>query len=239
MFDTGLMVERATLDPELLAKIKPVTLAGERTLPVPAALSTLFPWGGLQRGTTLAVDGPAGWSLAMALLAEALGDEGWLAIVGVPDFNLVAAADYGIRLDRVLVVQDPGVGRWGTVVATLLESVEVVAVAPTSTVGAKDVRRLTARAREQESILLHLDGGARWPTMADLTLSADVAGWEGLGMGHGHLQARRVTISASGRRGAAASRSVPVLLPGPGGAMAPVPTGLADLAAPAAAPVFA
>lgn len=206
------------LDPELVAKIRPVTLAGERTLPVPDVLTSLFPWGGIQRGTSLAVAGIGSWSLAMAVAAEALGAEGWLAVVGVPDLNLVAAADLGLRLDRVLMVEDPGPGRWATVVATLLESVEIVAVAPTQRVGSIDRRRLAARVREQESVLLHLDGGRHWPSVVDLTLTTDVEQWDGIGQGHGRLQARRVRVGATARRGGSdGADGVSVWLPGPDG----------------------
>ncbi len=117
---------RPELDPDILAKIKPVTLAGQRTVPVPEALSPLFPWGGLPRGSDVVVKGPGSWSLAMAMWAAALGDEGWLAIVGLPDLSLVAAGELGVRLDRVLVVDTPGAGQWATVVAPLLEAVDIV-----------------------------------------------------------------------------------------------------------------
>ncbi len=213
--------ERPELDPDLLAKIKPVTLAGQRTVPVPEPLAPLFPWGGLPRGVDVMVKGPGSWSLAMAMWAEALGAEGWLAVVGVPDLHLVAAAELGVRLDRVLVVETPGTAQWATVIAALLEAVDIVAVAPTAKVGRRDARRLVARAREQESLLFHLDGGAQWPEAADVVLAtSNDSDWDGLGWGHGYLRERVVTVEGSGRRAHARTRSVTVTLPGPDGRLA-------------------
>ena len=224
---------RPALDPAILAKIKPVTLAGQRTVPVPEPLTPLFPWGGMPRGVDVVMKGPGSWSLAMAMWAEALGAEGWLAVVGVPDLNLVAAAELGVRLDRVLVVETPGGSQWATVVAALLEAVDVVAVAPTANVGRREARRLVARAREQESLLFHLDGGIGWPEAADIVLSVEPNdartigidesdGWTGLGWGHGHLRSRSATVIANGRRSQAQARSVTVLLPDQSGRLSPL-----------------
>lgn len=203
---------RERLDPEVLAKLKPVTLSGEQRLDVPEELSALFPWGGIQRGWSVAVEGNGAWSLAMSMLGVALGEEGWLAVVGVPSFNVAAAAGLGMRLDRMLLVEEPGPGRWGTVVATLLESVDAVAIAPTMRVGVRDQRRLTARAREQGSIIVHLDGAETWPTAPDITLSVENQRWDGIGDGHGHLRDRRVSIRSTGRRTGAMSAPVDLAL---------------------------
>ncbi len=226
---------RPELAPEVLARIAPVTLAGQRIVPVPDVLSPLFPWGGLPRGLDLAVRGPGAWSLALSLWGGALGPEGWLAVVGVPDLNLVAAADLGIRLDRVLVVETPGSGQWATVVAALLEAVDIVAVAPTARVGRRDARRLIARARERESILFHLDGAKHWPEAPDLVLttrpdpgvSTDPMGvpvWQGMGLGHGYLRSRVLAVESTGRRAHGRPRSAMVTLPDPQGRLAPAPT---------------
>lgn len=222
---------RPELDPDVLAAIKPVTLAGERLVAIPEPLASLFPWGGLPRGVDVAVKGPGSWSLALAMWAEALGDEGWVAVVGVPELSLVAAADHGLRLDRVLVVETPGAGQWATVVAALLEAVDIVAVAPTGAVGRRDARRLVARAREQESILFHLDGARHWPEASDVVLTATPAddAWQGLGWGHGYLRGRVMQIEGSGRRAHARVRSVAVALPGPTGRIEAVPEPLAPV----------
>ena len=214
--------ERPVLAPDLVEKIQPINLSGQRVLPVPDVLTPLFPWGGIQKGTSLGVGGSGGWSVAMAIMAEALGAEGWLAIVGAPDVGLVAAAEFGVRLDRVLVVETPPLHQWSSVVASLLEAVDVVAIAPEGRVGQRDARRLHARAREQASILLHLDGAVTWPTAVDVGLDVTVDRWLGLGWGHGHLQARQATVTSTGRRSAARPVSVKVWLPGPDGRLGEV-----------------
>lgn len=238
MFDTGRMSLRASivmpsalshdggrpeLSAELLAKIKPANLSQDRLLEVPEPLRPLFPAGGLQRGWSVGLGGHGSWGVAMALLATGLGDQGWVAVVGLPNFNLVAAASYGLRLDRVILVEEPGPGRWAAVIATLLEAVDVVVVAPQTRVGARDARRLVGRAREQESILFHLDGGATWPTALNLSLVTSDLRWDGLGQGHGHLRSRQLTIKAQGRRGGARVASVDVLLPNAEGKLASAP----------------
>jgi len=214
--------ERPALAPEVIEKLQPLNLSGQRVLPVPEVLQPLFPWGGIQKGTSLAVGGNGGWSLAMAIMAEALGAEGWLALVGAPDAGLVAAAEFGVRLDRVLVVETPPLHQWPTVVASLLEAVDVVAIAPDGRVGPRDARRLQARAREQGSILLHLDGATTWPTAVDLTLGVASVRWEGLGWGHGCLRSRRATVVSTGRRSAAKQTTAEVWLPGPNGKLGAV-----------------
>lgn len=212
------------LPEELIGRLAPLTLATNRVLPVPDALLPLFPWGGIQRGWSVGVAGAGAWSLAFALWAEALGSEGWVAVVGVPDLGLAAAAELGVRLDRVVLVQTPPADQWSTVVSSALDAFDVVAVAPTAQVSPRDARRLSARAREREAVLFHLDGGRTWPSALDLTLHTQVEetlGWAGLGRGHGYLQGRRVSIDAVGRR-TGRPRSLAVLLPDARGRLAAI-----------------
>jgi hypothetical protein len=219
---------------ELADRLAPVTLATDRLLPVPEMLKPLFPWGGIQRGWSMGVAGIGAWSLAMALWAEALGPDGWVAIVGLPDVGLAAAAELGVRLDRLVLVEPPPAGQWAAVVASLVDAFELVAVAPVAPVAARDARRLVARVREREAVLFHLDGGGSWPTALDLTLTSRIeTGWEGLGRGHGHLRSRCLAIDAIGRR-TGRPRSVSVLLPGPHGRLAG-PPGMASQPVPALA----
>ena len=74
-------------------------------LPVVAPLARLLPAGGLRRGTTVAVAaGPAATSLLWAVLVEASAGGAWVGVVGRPDLGLVAAAEAGMRLDRLALV---------------------------------------------------------------------------------------------------------------------------------------
>src|SRR5215218_8581927 len=86
---------------------KPVTLAGERSLPVLDALGALLP-DGIRRGATATVEGgPGSTSLALALGAAASQAGSWVGIVGAPSLGLLAAAELGIAPERTLVVADP------------------------------------------------------------------------------------------------------------------------------------
>ena len=78
-------------------------------LPVVAPLARLLPAGGLRRGTTVAVAaGPAATSLLWAVLVEASAGGAWVGVVGRPDLGLVAAAEAGMRLERLALVPAPG-----------------------------------------------------------------------------------------------------------------------------------
>ncbi len=212
-------------------RVAPVTMANEQLLSVPSALVPLFPGGGLQRGWSVGVSGHGGWSLAMALLGTALAADGWSACVGLEELGLVAADEIGLRLDHVLMVETPRPQQLPTVVAALIEVVDVVCLGPTGSIGIRDARRLMARAREQNSVLFHLDGGRSWPQALDVALHVEPGRWTGIGVGHGRLRSRSMSVTAIGRRSMAKPKRVDVLLPGPGGGVERVDT------APAVPPV--
>ena len=167
--------------------------------------------------------GVGGWSLALALIGPALGGDGWAAAVGAEELGLVAGEELGLPLQRLLLVESPGTANQAEVVAALVEVVDVVCLGPLTAFPARAARRLAARAREQEAVLLHLDGGRSWPRGLDVELLVEPGPWVGVGRGHGHLQVRPVTITATGRRAMARPRRVEVLLPGPDGRLAPRP----------------
>jgi hypothetical protein len=189
-----------------------------RVLPVAEPLARLLPGGGLRRGATVALPpAPAATSLLFALLAEASGAGAWAAVVGRPGLGLLAAAEAGVRLERLALVPDPGADLMAVTVA-LLDGMDVVAVAGAERAGvrAADRQRLAARARQRGSVLVAL--GA-WPG-ADVELSCADARWQGLGAGAGRLEARQVRVRSRGRGVAPVGRSAGVLLPAPGGAVA-------------------
>jgi hypothetical protein len=185
---------------ELHDRVAPVTLAAEQLLAVPEPLQPLFTQGGMPRGISVGFQGPGSWSIALALAGVALGSDGWMAVVGVEELGLVAAAELGVRLDRMLLIASMGAANLAPVVAALVEAMDIIVVAPRSPVGVRDARRLQARARERGTVLFHLDGGAHWPEALDLTIKADNDRWEGIGWGHGHLQLRHLDVRAVGRR---------------------------------------
>ena len=188
--------------------------AGERTLPVSPALADLLP-DGLRRGSTVGVAGPGARSLALALIAEATATGSWAAVVGDPDLGLAAAAEVGVALARLAVVDlsGPTASRqWGAVVSALVGGLDLVLVAPRRQVRAADARRLAARARERGSVLIRI-GDAPWPDRPDLELALGGASWEGPEDGYGRLRCRRAEVVATGRGRNARERRVLLLLP--------------------------
>ena len=194
---------------------KPVVMAGERTLAVLPALAPLFPDGGLRRGNVLTVGGTGGaTSLALALTVAAAEEGSWVAGMGLASLGLAAAAGLGVPLERLVLVRDPGSTGRNEVLATLLDSFDIVLVGAGGrgaerTTGAH--RRLQAKGRERGSVLVAVGGAGGFEP--DLRLRAETAGWDGLEPGAGHLQGRRVVVEAGGRRAAMRPRRTVLWLP--------------------------
>jgi hypothetical protein len=141
-----------------------------------------------------------------------------VAAAGLPDLGIVAAAETGVALERLALVPAPGARVWPTVVAALLDAIDVVLVRSPAGLPAAQARRLAARARERGAVLVPL--GA-WPEPADLRLAVTSSTWQGLGQGHGSLRARRVEVVATGRGAATRERRVLLWLPSPDGTITP------------------
>lgn len=187
-------------------------------LPVADALTPVLPYG-LRRGSTVSVASSV--SLLLALLGGPSRAGAWCALVGLPAISAEAAAQNGIELARLALIPTPGAG-WLTAVGALLDAVEVVAVRPPTHVSDGDIRRLSARARNRGSILMpYLGGRVHWPR-ADVALELEVRHWTGMGVGHGRLHARQVTIKVNGRGSAARPRSTTCWLPSVTGGIAVV-----------------
>jgi hypothetical protein len=92
----------------------------------------------------------------------------------------------GSRLDRLALVPNPG-PEWPTVVAALIDGVDVVVTAVPGPVSASIAGRLAARARQRGSVLMPF---GRWDG-ADVTLQVVRGRWDGLGAGHGRCAAAR------------------------------------------------
>ena len=186
-----------------------------RVLPVAPELSGLLPGRGLRRGSTVSVatgrSQPAGGgtSLLLALLSEASRTGSWCAVVGVPALGAIAAAESGIALDRLALVPNPG-PEWATVVAALIDGVDVVVAAVPGGVSPSIASRLVARARQRGCVLVPF---GPWDG-ADVTLQVTEGRWEGLGPGRGRLRRREVTVLARGRGAAARPREATMWLPG-------------------------
>jgi len=189
---------RPSLSPELLARLRPVSLAKSRTLPLDEPWRALVPGGGLRRGSTVAVEAPVGWgglSLAISLVAEASAQGHWVAVVGVDDPGIVAIAELGVDLRRVLFVPRPR-GAWAEASADLLDGVDLVLVRPSSRTGFGAARRLTNRVRERGTVLIALsEPRTAWPLPVDLSFRVTRAEW----VASTRLDARYLTVLVSGR----------------------------------------
>jgi hypothetical protein len=192
-------------------RARPVALARENVVPVVPALAPLLPDGALRRGTTLAIEGPAARSLALALAAGPSAAGSWVGVVSLPSLGLAAAAEVGVALERLLLVASPPPTEWATVVATLVDGVDVVVVGLPRWVRAGEARRLQARVRQRGAVLVVV--GSPGPLEAEVGVAAEGAQWVGVTDGAGYLQGRRVVVAATGRRAAARSRRVALWLP--------------------------
>lgn len=182
----------------------------ERSLPVAAELRPLLPGGHLRRGGTVSVlGGPGTTSLLLALLARASATGSWCAAVGMPRLGLVAAAEAGVAVDRLALVPYPG-PEWASVVAALLDGVDIVVTTPPGPVSPQVANRLVARARQRGAVLISL---GQWPA-AEVALHVVGATWHGLRSGRGRLRSRQLTVVAEGRGAAARARRVQLWLPG-------------------------
>ena len=182
-------------------------------LPVLGPLTPLLPGGGLRRGSVVAVHGST--ALLLTLLAAATGAGYWAGVVGLPGLGVLAAAEAGVAVRRLALVPRPGADP-ATVVAALLDGLDLVVLSGADRLPAPVRRSLAARARQRGAVLLLVD---HWPG-ADVTLSCSGAVWHGPETGHGRLRSREVTVRATGRGAASKAREVRLLLPGPDGTVA-------------------
>jgi hypothetical protein len=184
----------------------PLLLTDRPPLAVPPALTPLLP-DGLRRGSTTAVLGST--SLVLAMIAAACtAREAWAAVVGQPSLGLLAAAQTGVALERLAVVPHPGVDA-PTVVAALLDGIDVVVVGPGTHLADADRRRLMARARDRGSVLLST---APW-SGAGTVLTVEGGRWTGVGDGDGRLRAHELCITRTGRGSAGQAQDLRVVLP--------------------------
>ncbi|MHB2028773.1 MAG: hypothetical protein ACYCPT_08150 [Acidimicrobiales bacterium] len=203
---------RPTLAPDLLATLRPVSLAKSRQVPLGEPWSSLVPDGGLRRGSTVAVEAPrgrGGLSLALSLLSEASADGHWAAVVGVDDPGVVAMVELGVDVRRVLFVPRPR-GAWAESTADLLDGVDLVLVRAPSRPGREVARRLMDRVRERGAVLIVLsEPRAPWPLAVDLLFAVTRSQWTV----SSRLDARYLSVRVSGRgeasRGAECEVAVP------------------------------
>jgi hypothetical protein len=205
---------------ELAERVRPVALARDHTIPVAPGLRPLLP-AGLARGTVLGVEARPGatgaTSLALMVVAGPSQEGAWVAAAGMPALGLAAAAELGVALERLVVVDAtrPRHRQLASVVAALVDGFDVVLVghAVAARLHGTETRRLVARVRERRAVLVVVgpprNGGRNGRDPAgsaavSVRLAVTTSTWEGLDGGAGHLQRRRITVEATGR--GAASR---------------------------------
>lgn len=183
-----------------------LTPDASRLLPVLPELRNVLPWpGGLLKGATVAAVGSS--SLTLALVAGAMQEGSYAAVVGVPWFGALAAhEDYRIPLERLALIPDPGPD-WPAVVAALIDGVDMMVVSADAP--EPGIRSLQARAREKGCVLVPT---RPWPG-ADLIIERTGIRWAGLGHGRGRLRRQHATFTVRGRGRAARPKTLEMLFP--------------------------
>lgn len=181
-------------------------------LPVPQALASLLPGGGLRPGSSYSLGRST--SLLFSLLARPSQDGAWCAAIGMPHLGAEAARAAGVDLSRLVLVPDPG-ERWLAVTAAVADVLPVVAVRPPARAKDADISRLAARMREREAVLL-VQGP--WP-QTEAMIDVGDPSWSGLGDGYGILEGRELTVTVTSRR-FPVPRTGRVLLPDAAGGVA-------------------
>ena len=211
--------ERRARAAELATAIRPTASAASRLVPVTEPLRDLLPDQALRRGTAVVVAGATGLgatTLGLSLLAAATVAGHWCGAVGLDDPGVVAMAELGVDLRRVVFVPRPR-GAWAAAAAELFEGVDVVLVRPPARVAHTAARRLAARVRDRASVLVVLVEDRRdWPVPAVLELEVTASTWRA----DGRLVARHAEVRAVGRGITGRPRRVDLWLPDAAGAVA-------------------
>jgi hypothetical protein len=204
---------------ELRRRLNPETtvdpsLGSAGVLRVPEPLASVLPRHGLARGSVASLLGSGATSLLFTLMSGE--PTAWSAIVGMPDIGLLAATEFGIDLDRVVLVPNPG-PEVLQVVSILIDGVDVLVVAlpPAARPSPSRLRVLTGRLRQRGAVVLSMGS---WPG-ADLVLHSRWAGVTGVGRGHGRLRDRSLVVDVGGKGAAGRGRQATLLLRGNRGAV--------------------
>jgi hypothetical protein len=176
---------------------------GESLLAVPDALAEALP-AGLPKGTVAVLSGARSLPVGLAAAVSAAG--GHVAVVGMPGFGLLAAAEMGADLSRLAVIPQPGSDPV-EVAAVLMDGMDLVVLGLAGRcVPATRSRAVVARARQRGCTLLV--SGGQWQG-ASMRMDGRVCGYEitgGSGSGSaapvpgcGRISRVRVSVRARGR----------------------------------------
>jgi hypothetical protein len=172
----------------------------ETLLPVPDSLAAQLP-SGLPRGTVAVLSGARSLPVGMAAAVTAAG--GHVAVVGLPEFGLLAAAEMGADLSRMAMIPHPGTDPL-EVAAVLMDGMDMVVLGLAGrSVPITRARAVVARARQRGCALLVT--GGQWEG-ASMRMDARVSGYEITGSragvpvaGCGRISAVRLSVRARGR----------------------------------------
>ncbi|WP_063825013.1 hypothetical protein [Nocardia pseudovaccinii] len=175
---------------------------------VPGGLGELLPDGGLARGSVVSCTG--GGSIMLALLAAATSAGVWAAVLGAPRLGLLAFHELGGDLARLAHIAQPGDDPLA-IAGVLLEGVGVVALDAPGSAAPTRARAIVTRARSHGSVLIVTSDGWARP---DIEIRSRIAGYTGLGRGHGLVKDVHLDVRVTGR--AARTRTARLVLTGAG-----------------------
>ncbi|MSO59460.1 MAG: hypothetical protein EXQ63_03950 [Ilumatobacteraceae bacterium] len=155
---------------------------------------SVLPRGALERGCVYQCTGSGASSLVWLLVARAVSDGSWLALVDLPHAGLLSAREYGIALERLLCVDTSRVAtHWLRMMGALVDGIDVVVTA-SPRCSAADARKLVTRIKAQSAVLFVIGDTRDFPV--DITLRIASSRW----MFSGHARQREVTVATEGRR---------------------------------------
>lgn len=159
----------------------------------------MLPDAGLVRGRVVGCAGPAAVSMALALAARATTTGSWLAAIGVPVLGVEAVAEFGVPLERLVVVETDGrPGAWAERVGAAADGFDLVLTRPPT--GAERVLRKVRQRLQAHGVVLLAVGPSTPGLACDIEFTTTAVEWAGLGSGHGSLAARRAHVRVGGRR---------------------------------------
>lgn len=164
----------------------------------PQPVTALLPEERWPAGAAAVVTGST--SLLVSLLGAVQGD-GWCAIVGWPELHAPAIAEAGGDLERVVLVPDVH-GDGATVVAALLQGIDVTVVGPHVQLSGSERRRLLARARERGTTIV---SPVPWEG-AVVTVRAELVRWSGADRGSCWLRETELALVRHARADGAGRR---------------------------------
>ena len=220
-----------------LPRIARDEMAEQRRIPVPEALQTLLPEGGIRRGTAVSVEGQGAVTLATALASEASRRGSWVAAVGMTGLGVAALAERNVDLSRWALIGLPdslAASRFtADVLGALVSGFDLVLLGSGVRLGGTATRRLTARMREHgtsvicvaSSVLAIGRGAGRGrfdpgDLRPEIRVTIERARWTGIDAGHGRLLARHVEVTVGGRGAASRPRRMRLWLPSEDGRVA-------------------